>query len=198
MHNKRRNYFIDKNFQVEFILKFCSLVIFGSIIFGMILYIFSSRTLTTSFENSRLVVKSTADYLLPTLVYGGIIVAIVTAVAATIVVLLMTHRIAGPMYRFEKYINEISGGELVSDLMIRKNDQFQRIVGAFNKMSHSLKEVITEIDRISNKLGSLIEKLSNSSGKEPFSKEDIKGIVSELKKDNEDMLKAVRYFKIKA
>ena len=57
---KRRNYFINKSFQTEFILKFCTLVAIGCVVFGIVLYASSSRTLTTSFENSRLVVKSTA------------------------------------------------------------------------------------------------------------------------------------------
>ncbi|MDP2922089.1 MAG: hypothetical protein Q8O12_06995, partial [Candidatus Omnitrophota bacterium] len=103
MKYKRRNYFIDRAFQSEFIVKFCGLVILGSAAFGAVLYFFSKHALTTSFENSRLVIKSTADYIFPGLLFGGIIVAIFTALAAGAVVMFMTHRIAGPMYRFEKY-----------------------------------------------------------------------------------------------
>src|SRR3989338_2923688 len=115
MNYKRRNYFINKTFQSEFILKFCGLVMLGSIVFGVILYLFSKHTLTTSFENSRLVIKSTADYIFPGLLFGGIITAIIIALAASVVVILMTHRIAGPMYRFERYINEIGFGRLCPD-----------------------------------------------------------------------------------
>ena len=65
MKTRRKKYFINKGFQVEFVLKFCGLVALGCVIFGVALYVLSKNTLTTSFENSRLVVKSTADYLLP-------------------------------------------------------------------------------------------------------------------------------------
>ena len=63
--NRRRNYFIKKRFQTNFIIKFCALVAIGSIISGTIIYLMSRAALTTTFENSRLAIKSTADYILP-------------------------------------------------------------------------------------------------------------------------------------
>ena len=197
MGYKRRNYFIDKAFQSEFILKFCGLVILGSVFFGIILYMFSKNTLTTSFENSRLVIKSTADYIFPGLLFGGLLVAVFTAIAAGAVVMFMTHRIAGPMYRFEKYIKEIGSGKLYSDLKIRQKDQFQNMVGALNKMTGDLKMGLSEVNIVSVKLDKLIEELSDSSTREILLKEDIKRIVIELKKDKQDLSKALGYFKIK-
>ena len=197
MGYKRKNYFINKTFQSEFILKFCVLVVLGSIVFGIILYLFSKHTLTTSFENSRLVIKSTADYIFPGLLFGGIIVAIFTALAASAVVILMTHRIAGPMYRFEKYINEIGSGRFDADLKIRKKDQFQNMAGALNKMTGDLKLGLSEVNEVSAKLDKLIGELSDSSSREILLREDIKRIVSELKKDKQNLSKALGYFKIK-
>jgi len=197
MSYKRRNYFINKAFQSEFILKFCGLVILGSVLFGIILYMFSKNALTTSFENSRLVIKSTADYIFPGLLFGGLLVAVFTAIAAGAVVMFMTHRIAGPMYRFEKYINEIGSGKLYSDLKIRQKDQFQNMVGALNKMTGDLKMGLGEVNVVSAKLDKLIEELSDSSTREILLKEDIKRIVSELKKDKQNLSKALEYFKIK-
>ena len=197
MAYKRRHYFINKAFQSEFILKFCALVALGCIVFGVILYALSSKTLTTSFENSRLVVKSTADYLLPGLLFGGLIVGILTALTTSIIVILMTHRVVGPMYRFEKHAEKIGSGELSSDLKIREKDQFQDFVTAFNKMTGELNNGVLKVVDVSDKLGDLIEKLSDSSSNELLLKEDIKKVVFELKKDKRDLKKALGHFKIK-
>lgn len=197
MKPKRRNYFINKAFQTEFILKFCTVVALGCIVFGLMLYMFSSSTLTTSFENSRLVVKSTADYLLPGLLFGGVTVGLLTAIVTSIVVLLMTHRVAGPMYRFEKCAQKVGSGDLSPDLSIRKKDQFQSLVGAFNKMTNDLNAGLLEVIGVSEKLDSLIEELSDSSDNEILLKEDIKKILTELKKDKQDLKKALAYFKVK-
>ena len=197
MKPKRRNYFINRAFQTEFILKFCAVIAFGCIVFGLVLYMLSSSTLTTSFENSRLVVKSTADYLLPGLLFGGVVVGFLTAIVTSIVVLLMTHRVAGPMYRFEKYAQKVGSGDLLPDLRIRRKDQFQNLVGAFNKMTNDLNAGLLKVIGVSEKLDSLIEELSDNSGNEILLKEDIKKILTELKKDKQDLKKALAYFKVK-
>jgi len=197
MKHGRRQYFINKAFQAEFIVKFCVLVALGCIVFGAILYAFSSSTLTTSFENSRLVVKSTADYILPGLLFGGVIVGFLTAVVTSLVVVLMTHRVAGPIYRFEKYAQEVGSGQLCSELKIRKKDQFQNLVGAFNKMTDGLRSGLIKVAGVSQKLDGLIDQLSDSSNKEELLlKEDIKKIVSELRTDKQDLKKALAYFKV--
>lgn len=197
MGYKRRNYFINKAFQAEFVLKFCGLVILGSALFGILMYLFSKNALTTSFENSRLVIKSTSDYIFPGLLFGGLITGIITAISASVVVILMTHRIAGPMYRFERYIKEVGSGKLCPDLRIRKKDQFQNMVDALNKMTDDLKLGLTEVNEVSNKLDKLIVELSDSSNMEILLREDIKKIVNELKKDKQNLSKALGYFKIK-
>lgn len=196
MKTRRKSYFINKTFQIEFILKFCALVAAGCVIFGIILYMFSSRTLTTSFENSRLVIKSTASYLLPGLLFGGIIVGLLTAGLASFVVLLMTHRIVGPMYRFDKFAQKVGSGELYPDLKIRKKDQFHTLVDSFNKMTYDLSMGLLKVIGVSEKLDGLIDKLSDSSNRELLLKEDINKLVFELKKDKQDLKKALAYFKI--
>lgn len=193
---KRKNYFINKAFQAEFILKFCGLVAIGCVIFGAIIYIFSSKTLTTSFENSRLVVKSTADYLLPGLLLGGAMVGLLIAMVTAVVVILMTHRVVGPMYRFKKYAEQVGAGNLCSGLQIRQKDQFQNLVGTFNKMTDDLRIGLLKVMGVSDKLDGLIEQLSDRSNSEMLLKDDIKKIVSELKKDKSDLKKALGYFKV--
>ena len=196
MKTRRRRYFINKGFQVEFVLKFCGLVALGCTIFGIALYALSKNTLTTSFENSRLVVKSTADYLLPGLLLGGVVVGILTALATSIMVLFMTHRVAGPAYRFEKYAKRIGSGELSSNLTIRKRDQFQSLVAVFNKMTDDLNSGLLKVIGVSEKLDGLIEELSDSSSGELLLKEDINKVVSELKRNKQDLKKALAYFKV--
>lgn len=196
MKSKRKKYFINRSFQTEFILKFCGLVALGCLIFGVSLYMYSRQTLTTSFENSRLVVKSTADYILPGLLLGGCIVTILIVLATVVVIILMTHRIAGPMYRFEKHAEKVGSGELCSDLKIRKKDQFQDLLVTFNRMTHDLREGLLKVVGVSDKLDTLIDEISDGSNREILLKEDIKRIIAELKKDKQDLKKALSYFKV--
>ena len=70
---RRRDYFVKKGFQFRFILKFCLLVFIGVVISTGLLFLFSQDTLTSSFQQSRLVIKNTGLAILPYVVYTNLI-----------------------------------------------------------------------------------------------------------------------------
>ena len=99
--NRRRTYFIKKKFQRNFIIKFCVLAIAGAIISGAIVYMMSKSTVTTTFENSRLTIKSTADFILPAVLLSTFVFVVFIGIATVLVTLFASHKIAGPLYRME-------------------------------------------------------------------------------------------------
>ncbi len=72
---KRRNYFVKKDFQVRFILKFCLIVLIGAVISSALLLILSRDTLTSSFYNSQLTIENTWIAILPDIIIPGNICA---------------------------------------------------------------------------------------------------------------------------
>ena len=122
---KRRQYFIKKEFQVKFILKFCLLIVFGAIISTGLLFLFSQDTLTSSFQQSRLVIKSTGLAILPSVLYTNLITLGLIAIAAIIVTLFVSHKMAGPLFRFEKELRNIGEGDLTTKVVVRKDDTIE-------------------------------------------------------------------------
>ena len=120
---KRRQYFIKKEFQVKFILKFCLLIVVGAIISTGLLFLFSQDTLTSSFQQSRLVIKSTGLAILPSVLYTNLITLGLIAIAAIIVTLFVSHKMAGPLFRFEKELRNIGEGDLTTKVVVRKDDR---------------------------------------------------------------------------
>ena len=100
-NNRRRQYYIKREFQRRFILQFCGVVAIGCALFGTIMYAYATRTLTTAFIDSKLRVMSTADFLMPALAFTTVVVMALVALAAGMRLLLLSHKIAGPLYRLE-------------------------------------------------------------------------------------------------
>ena len=158
--NRRRNYYIKKEFQRNFILKFCLLVLVGSAISGAIIYLLSKSTVTTSFENLRLVIKSTADYILPAVLSSSIVVIAIIGAATVFVTLFTSHKIAGPLYRIEKDIREVASGNLSQEFNLRQGDEIRPIAEILSTMVrflrgevNSLKKAITELEMLSVEKG---------------------------------------------
>lgn len=137
--NRRKNYYIKKDFQRNFILKFCILALAGSAVSGIIIYAMSLTTVTTTFENSKLVIKSTADFILPAVLLSSLAFIIVVGIASIAITLFTSHKIAGPLYRMEKDIREVAAGNLRQEFNLRVGDEIRPMAEALNEMSGFLK-----------------------------------------------------------
>jgi methyl-accepting chemotaxis protein len=136
---RRRNYFIEKSFQARFILKFCILVVFAGLLTIAALYIMGLGSTTVSIVNSRVVVKSTADFLLPVLIQTLLVVMVLAGAATILVTLFVSHQIAGPLYRLRKAMEQLSEGDFKVEIKLRSNDQLKELVDTFNTMVRKLK-----------------------------------------------------------
>lgn len=187
---RRRKFFINKEFQSKFIIKFCLLIILACILFGSLIYFLSFRTTTTAFENSRLVIKSTADYLLPLLAFTSLITIIVIGLAMIIVTLFISHKIAGPAYRFEKVTSAIAGGDLSLNVRLRSKDQLQPMANSLDEMVKKLRLEILKIKEKISELTDCIEKIKSSKD------EKLRIQIVDLEKIIDGLDKEIKYFKL--
>lgn len=177
--DRRKNYYINKQFQRNFILKFCALIAVSSIISSAIIYAMSRATVTTTFENSRLAIKSTADYILPMVLLSSLIVIISVGMATILVTLFTSHRIAGPLYRIEKDVNEILSGNLNVRFNLRAGDEIKPLAVSLDMMAQDLKGRIIRMKRTIDE----IETAANSSAQvSTEAKDKIKSLKEEIKK----------------
>ena len=139
LQNRRKNYYIKKQFQRNFILKFCALVVAGSAITGLVIYLMSRSAVCTSFENSRLVIKSTADFILPAVLLSSAVSVILISLATIVITLFASHKIAGPLYRLEKDVQEIASGNLKVVFRLREDDELKALLGSMNDMVNALR-----------------------------------------------------------
>ena len=152
--NRRRNYFINKEFQSKFIIKFCVLVIIGTIISGAIIYSMSKATVTTTFENSRLRIKSTADFILPSVLLSGAVVIVSIGFATIAVTLFTSHRIAGPLYRIDKDLKQVMSGDLTMRFNLRKGDEIKALAADLDQMTTAFRKNVADIKAAASELES--------------------------------------------
>ena len=160
---KRKNYFIEKKFQTDFILRFCW-VVAGTCVFTIaVLYVLTGKTTTVSFVNLRVVVQSTADYLFPLLIQTFIASTIIVSLAAICMALFVSHRIAGPSYRFKQVLSALGEGDFSLRVNLRSKDSLKDVAFAFNDMIAGVREKLGLID---GNLKTLKEKLEAGDLKE--------------------------------
>ena len=156
---KRRLFFVKREFQFNFIWRFCLLILVGGTLStGLILY-FSRGTLTSMFQQSRLVITDTAFTVLPVAIYTNLITIVLISLATICVTLFVSHKIAGPLFRFEKDIKAIANGDLTLMIHLRDDDQLRELAEDINAMTVSLNKKIRDFQKG-------LEKIIESASKE--------------------------------
>ncbi len=179
MSDRRKNYFINRKFQAGFIIKFCVLVIMGTAISGGVVYWMSRSTVTSTFENSRLVIKSTADFILPSVLLSSAFVVIAIGIAAIAITLFTSHRIAGPLYRIEKDLEELARGNLNVHFNLRKNDEIKVLADTLNDMTGLFRRNILNASKAISELEAALNANNIDLAKEKS--KELNGIVGKFK-----------------
>lgn len=99
----------------------------------------------------------------------------------------LSHKIAGPLYRVERFIKGVARGDLSAKLRLRKGDELQELAEAINDMTDDLKNRVKKLKGISNMAGLELERLRRILGKELPDIKVVKSEVDELAKSIKDL-----------
>ena len=188
--HRRRNYFIEKKFQARFILKFCSLVAAGGLLTVGLVYFLASRATTVSIVDSRVVVRSSADFILPLLVQTVAVAAVAVALATIALTLFSSHKIAGPLYRFKRVLEALEEGDFSRGFSIRDLDQLQIVADSLNQVVVRNKEQLLAVKEA---FGALERKLEE--GAAEARPEDQRRRIDEARAALSEAKKKLDYFK---
>jgi len=181
---RRKNYLIKKKFQLPLLFRFVLLIVLASLLVVGLFMLISSNTLTTGYSKSMLRIENTPRFFFPTLVLVALISAMVIAIIGTAIFISLSHRIAGPLHRFEKVLQNMEKGDLTSRINLRKNDQLMEFKTALNLLTESLGRKIVSIKKSTLEMDELL------------SKNDDSELAAKLKSKLEDIKKELKSFKV--
>ncbi len=161
---KRKKYFINKELQGRFIFNYFVLLALGSIIFVAIFSFFSSNTLSISYENYHLHLGTTPGILFKKILSTQWIFIVVGGLLVCFITLRLTHRVAGPFYRFEKGLDEMINGDVSRKIVLRKKDEGKGLAEKINTFNERLSENLIFIEELNSKIAISSRKIENELG----------------------------------
>jgi len=161
---KRRVYLIKTRFQLKYtglILLFMFIVawVVGSTVYytGWLLM---GEKLANVYPQGRLV--AIMRMINMTLILRIILVAPLVALVS----IFLSHRVAGPIYRIEKFLKSVAKGDLSIKLHLRKGDELQDLADAINEMTDDLKNRVHKLKALMNMTNLELERLRRILGKD--------------------------------
>ncbi len=118
----KRRYLIDIRTQVPFMLKIGSVWAGGIILLCGLLYYLADEQLGRSFYSIHQRLRNTWQILLPAVLVSGGLSFLFTIGTTVFLALRESHRLGGPIFKFNKLFKELESGVLHTDFRFRNGD----------------------------------------------------------------------------
>lgn len=161
-HYQRRNYFINKEFQGRYIFNYFLLVTIGSLLFIAVFSFFSSNTLSIAYENYHLQLGVTPGILFKKILSTQWLVIVFGGGAVVLVTLVLTHRVAGPFFRFEKTLDEMIDGDISKKIILRQKDEGKALAQKINAFNYILGDKLALMENFNASIAVLSLKLKKA------------------------------------
>lgn len=172
---KRKNYMVKRSFQVRLMARIFSVIaVIIALLTGSLFIVnelsFKTAKSSVSKHIESLTAGDESQNVSPTDIFkrtakvgqqitkavddmrGNMIKAFIAALVLALlltgtVFLLISHRIAGPVYRIEKSLQALEQGDLTMRVYLRDQDEFKDLGDIFNSMTASLNDKVNRIQQ---------------------------------------------------
>lgn len=155
---KRRTYLINPEFQIKFSLYVCGLVFISSIIYPLTIYDLITNFIGFVASKNPEVANQLASKRSNLITILSLWQVGFTALVF-IVCIFFSHKIAGPMYKLQKFLQAKRDGVDNGKLFFRKGDYFQEIADdfndTFNEMEEQYQQDLTYLSEVNSYISNL-------------------------------------------
>lgn len=185
---KRKNYFINKELQGKYIFKYFLLVALGSALFSLIFSFLSSNSLSIVYDNYHLELGTTPGILLNRILSTQWFFVVIAGLVTVVITLFLTHRIAGPFYRFEKTLDAMGEKDLSLTIVLREKDEGKVLAQKINDFNQMVSKQLKELRDGSES----IDQICRQTGDTPLSGTAL----SDIEKINQRAMKVLNDFRL--
>lgn len=151
---RRRNYFINKELQGRFVFSFFVLVLAGGFLITAIFSILSADSLTIIYSNNNLQLGKTPLILFKEMLGAHWIFAVTGGLLVVVASMFLSHRVAGPLYRFERSLEEMNRRNFDFEIRLRSKDEGKELARMLNELNTMLSSQLGEIRGLSDEINS--------------------------------------------
>ncbi len=130
----RKRYLLKKRFQLGLTLKVFIALLAVALIAGWTIYYSIWSTILNEFGQEKLVLVHRA------ITIKLIIGLALMIVAISILSIFASHKMAGPMFKFERTLRQLSQGDMVEKIRLRRGDSFKELASEINVLIDRLSE----------------------------------------------------------
>lgn len=149
---QRRIVLIDPRFQFRMAAAFISLQMLLTAIFAFGLYLFMDSEIHADLASAHASYQSLSQMLLPIVVVLAVFSVTLSIILATIFVVRISHKVAGPMYRFRTVLEALAQRRIDPLTRIRPDDQLAELAVSLDKALGTVKTDVQLLQQTARRL----------------------------------------------
>jgi len=158
----RKIFFIKKDFQTRFILRFIATATIWAAASVTLFAYLAGRRLDSIRYSSHIEISTMKELLLPITVGAHVVSLLMFACILAYTIRTLWRRLSPPLYSIKKDIARIAGGDLMNEVTLSKEEEFQDLAAEVDGMRKGLREKILLIQEQQQLLSAAAAELSNS------------------------------------
>lgn len=149
---QRKTVLVKRSLQLKYIgMVFLSVMVASMIVGGDVYYSVSRVLLTECPSASDRVVQFNSVLVVKAALYLGLML---------LISLYVSHRFAGPIYRFEKSAQLVGAGDLTHRVSLRTGDELMELQEEFNGMAAGLQALIQKDRNLAQRLSERVDEIA--------------------------------------
>lgn len=158
---KRTHYFIDRTFQGQHVFYSYILALIVIILFIGLFTFFTSDALTIVYSRNDLQLERTPLILLKKILLIAWILLIPGGIWISLRTILVSHRVAGPLFKLEKTLDEMCLGKIGEKIYLRQKDHCKDLAEKINVLNKIYAEKISAVSLLAQQIGDAAQEAEN-------------------------------------
>ena len=186
LSGKRKIYFIKKDFQTRFILRFVAIATVWAAATVMLFAYLAEKRLERFRFSSHIDITTTSELLMPITLATHMATLLIFAVFLVYTIHRLWKSLSTPLYHIKKDITILTDGDMSHKISLRESDKFNDLATDLDGMRRGLREKIIKMKEQQRVLADASAKLSGSVVKGNASLADadsLQSAVEGMKKD---------------
>ncbi len=185
---RRRNYFINKDFQGRFVFMFVLLASIGGVMAVGLFNYLAQKRLDVIMYSIHIPAKRINELLSSDMLYANLFSFFLVLFFLVFAINRLSISIAGPLYRIKKDLKEISKGDLSFNITLRYKDEFKDFASEINSMIENLREYFSQTNNDIEIIDRYVREIERHNDKKDLimlKNQHIRGHIEELLKRTE-------------
>jgi hypothetical protein len=129
-----------RGYLFRFLLQLCAVFAFGALLLFAALFFFFSRPIQGDYSSVFFALRHLTEFSLPMVSFSALVYVLLVCGATAVVCIYAIHKVAGPLYRMARVIENYLADEPIRPVSFRKGDQATVLATSFNGFLGRLRE----------------------------------------------------------